>query len=180
MARVRVNDVQLFYEEVGEGDPLVLVHGGWVDHSTWGLVVPGLAESFRVVAYDRRGHGQSEHPDPHGPRRDQEDDLAELIGALDCAPAHVVANSFGGSIALGLAARRPELFRSLGAHEPPLMTAFADDPELRPLAQDALASIRSVNELLEAGDVAAATRVFVEQVALGPGTWELVPTTFAS
>ena len=174
MPRRRVNDVELFYEVAGEGEPLVLVHGSWDDHTTWQGVVPALAESFRAVTYDRRGHSRSERPSGQGSRREDEDDLAALLEALDCAPAHVAGNSFGASIALGLAARRPELFRSVSAHEPPLMAMVADDPEIRPLMQGVQAEVRSVLEQLEGGDIPGGTRRFVE-LALGPGMWEQLP-----
>jgi len=96
----RVNGAKLFYELNGSGDPLVLVHGSWVDHKDWQLVVPHLARSFRVLTYDRRGHSLSERPLGQGSRREDEEDLAALMEALDLAPAHVAANSFGGSIAV--------------------------------------------------------------------------------
>ncbi len=60
MSKVRVNGVELFREFQGEGEPLVLVHGSWVDHFNWQGVAPGLAGSFRVLTYYRRGHSQSE------------------------------------------------------------------------------------------------------------------------
>jgi pimeloyl-ACP methyl ester carboxylesterase len=125
---VEVNGVRLLVEESGSGDPLVLVHGSWDDRQVWALIEEDLARRFRLISYDRRGHtGSQDSPEP-GARRDDEDDLADLIGSLDLAPANVVGNSFGASIALGLAARRPELFRTLCAHEPPLMSLAADDP----------------------------------------------------
>ncbi|WP_234320844.1 alpha/beta fold hydrolase [Streptomyces katrae] len=133
MARARVNGVDLCCEVVGEGEPLVLVHGSWVDHEPWRFVVPRLAQSFRVLVYDRRGHSRSERPPGRGSRRQDEDGLASLIETLG-APAHVAGNSFGASTALGLASRRPELLRSLAAHE--LMGIVGDeDRELRPVLQ---------------------------------------------
>src|SRR5207249_9962497 len=98
-----VNGADLFYEVTGDGDPLVLVHGSWGDHNNWAAVVPGLAESFRVITYDRRGHSQSERPPGEGSRREDENDLGALLESLDVAPAHVGGNSFGASIVLGLA-----------------------------------------------------------------------------
>lgn len=173
MPYVHANQVRLFYDELGAGEPLVLVHGGWSDHRNWAAVAPALAESFRVVAYDRRGHSLSERVP--GSRRDQEDDLAVLIEALGLAPAHVAGTSFGASIALGLAARRPELVRSLVAHEPPLVSLVADDPELVALVQPVQATIRAVVERVARGDLAGAARQFVEEVALGPGAWQQLP-----
>jgi pimeloyl-ACP methyl ester carboxylesterase len=174
MPHISANDVELYYETTGEGDPLVLVHGGWSDHDNWQAVAAGLAERFLVVAYDRRGHGRSQRGD-QGSRRDQEDDLAAVIEALGCAPAHVVGTSFGASIAIGLAARRPELVRSVVAHEPPLISLVADDPEARPLLEEVQRSIQAVLKRLARGDAEGGARQFVEEVALGPGAWEQLP-----
>jgi pimeloyl-ACP methyl ester carboxylesterase len=137
--------------------------------------VPALAQSFRVVTYDRRGHSESERPPAQGSRREDEDDLSTLMEALGCVPAHVAGNSFGASIALGLAARRPELFRSVSAHEPPLLATVADDAELQPLLQDIQAKVGAVLEQLGRGDIEGGTRRFMEEVALGPGSWEQLP-----
>jgi pimeloyl-ACP methyl ester carboxylesterase len=174
MPHVRANNVDLYFETNGEGDPLVLVHGGWSDHDNWQLVAPALAESFLVVAYDRRGHGQSD-PTGQGSRRDQEDDLAALIEALDRGPVHVVGTSFGGSIAIGLATRRPELIRTVIAHEPPLFSVVAGDPDVQPLLATVQASVQSVLARLARGDIEDGARQFVEEVALGPGAWEQLP-----
>jgi pimeloyl-ACP methyl ester carboxylesterase len=175
MPHIQVNDVELYYEESGAGDPLVLVHGGWGDHHVWDAVAPTLAESFQVVTYDRRGHSRSERPSGQGSRREDEDDLAALVEALDCAPAHLVGNSWGGSTVIGLAARRPDLFRSVSAHEPPLMSLVGGDPEVGPLIQDVQTTIRRVLDQLRDGDIEGGSRRFVEEVALGPGAWDLLP-----
>ena len=53
----KINGTPISYETAGAGEPLVLVHGAWVDQHSWDPVVPGLAESFFVVTYDLRGHG---------------------------------------------------------------------------------------------------------------------------
>jgi pimeloyl-ACP methyl ester carboxylesterase len=175
MPFIRVNDIRLYYEEMGNGEPLVLVHGSWSDHSTWQHVVPALATSYRVVTYDRRGHSQSEQPSGRGSRREDEDDLAALMMALDCVPAHVAGDSFGASIVLGLAARRPELFRSAIAHEPPLLGTVADDAALQPVLREVQAKVQAVLAQLEAGDIPGGTQRFVEEVAVGPGAWEQIP-----
>jgi pimeloyl-ACP methyl ester carboxylesterase len=174
MPHISANDIELHYEATGRGEPLVLVHGGWSDLHNWQAVAPGLAQSFLVVAYDRRGHGQSERAD-QGTRRDQEDDLAALIEGLEGGPAHIVGTSFGASIAIGLAARRPELIRSLIAHEPPLMSVVAHDPDIQPLLGEVQTTIQSVLARLAGRDVEGGARQFVEDVVLGPGAWEQLP-----
>jgi pimeloyl-ACP methyl ester carboxylesterase len=168
---VETRGLRLNVEESGAGDPLVLVHGSWDERQVWALIEEDLAQRFRVVSYDRRGHGSSEDGAEPGSRRDDEDDLADLISSLDLAPANVVANSFGASIALGLAARRPELFRTLCAHEPPLMALAADDPVVAQVGE----AMGPVLELIERGETETAARDFVENIALGPGAWEMMP-----
>ena len=177
MPSVRVDDdIRLWYDVAGtSGDAVVLVHGSWADRASWQPVIPGLARSFRVVAYDRRGHGRSESAPGHGTRQDDEGDLAGLIERLDLAPVHVVGNSFGGSIVFGLAAMRPDLFRSVVVHEPPLSGIVSDDPELQPLLTDFQNKIEAVLDRLGAGDLQGGSRQFVDEVAIGPGAWDRAP-----
>lgn len=129
MPRQRINDIELHYELTGEGDDtVVLVHGGWTDHLSWQFVVPALAERHRVVAYDRRGHSRSDRSTTPASRRLDEADLAALIETLDLGAVNLVGNSYGGSISLGLAARRPDLVRCVAAHEPPLLDVAQERP----------------------------------------------------
>ena len=162
--------LNLSVEEAGSGPALVLVHGSWDDRHVWDLVKEDIAQAFHVVSYDRRGHGESQDEPEPGTRRDDEDDLAGVIESLVLAPANVVGNSFGGSIALGLAARRPELFGSLCVHEPPLLTLAAGDGALAEIEQ----AVRAVLDLIDQREHEAAARDFVENVALGPGAWQML------
>jgi pimeloyl-ACP methyl ester carboxylesterase len=171
-----INDVQLFWERTGNsGEPLVLVHGSWVDHHNWDAVVPSLARSFRVLTYDRRGHSQSERLALPGSIREDVADLAALIEELGLAPAHIVGSSMGGSIVLRLASEQPSLFRSLIVNEPPLLSLLAAEPNGQIALQTLQARIAAVVELLEAGDMEEAARQFVETIAFGPGAWAQVP-----
>ncbi|MFE0605380.1 alpha/beta fold hydrolase [Streptomyces sp. NPDC058892] len=174
MARTRVNGIELFCEVEGEGEPLVLVHGSWTDHHSWHAVLPHLTRAHRVLVYDRRGHSRSERPPGQGTRAQDEDDLAALIEMVG-APVHVAASSFGGSVALGLAARRPELLRSLAVHEPPLTAVVAGDPELDRLMREAQPPIDAVMADIRAGDPEAGARRFVEEVVFGSGAWDGMP-----
>lgn len=172
VAELEVNGVRLHYELHGSGEPLALVHGSWVDATNWQLVVPGLAERFRVLVYDRRGHSRSERPRSQGSVDQDGDDLAGLLEALELAPAHVVTNSYAGNVALRLATRRPELFRSLSCHEPPLWSLLEDDSESQEMLQQGARSLEAVGGRIAAGDHEGAARQFVEEVAFGPGAWE--------
>lgn len=175
MAVVTVNGVRLFYEIHGTGVPLVLVHGSWDSHRNWDLVVPRLAEVFRVLTYDRRGHSQSERPTRQGSVREDVADLAALLEHLGLVPAWMVGNSFGASITLRLACEHAELFRGLIAHEPPLFSLLDNDPGLARLFSDVQRKLRAVVERIASGDHPGATEQFVETVALGPGNWATIP-----
>ena len=172
MPETEANGVRLYHEIHGSGDPVVLVHGSWVDATRWRVVVPGLAESFRVLVYDRRGHSRSERPDAPGSVDEDGDDLAALLETLDLAPAHVVTSSYGGNIALRLATRRPQIFRTLCCHEPPLWSLLEGDPEAQEILQQGARSLDAVGRRIADGDHEGAAQQFVEEVAFGPGAWE--------
>ena len=171
MAVTRVNGVELFYEASGAGEPLVLVHGSWGDHHNWDPVVAELSESFRVVTYDRRGHSCSERPAGQGSIHDDADDLAGLIDALELGPSNVVGNSFGSIVSLNAAIRRPDVFATLVAHEPPLLGMLAGT-RFEPVLQEVSRRTGAVVELLEAGDDEPGAKRFVDTVAWQPGAWE--------
>src|SRR6478752_2453083 len=176
MALIRADDVDVEYQSAGStGAAVVLVHGSWADHTAWQPVVSGLADSFRVVSYDRRGHAGAAAPLGAGSRAQDEADLAALIEALALRPAHVVGNSFGGSIALGLVTRRPEACASVIVHEPPLMAVVADDVDLQPMLARFQAGTDSVLRRLEAGDIEGGARRFVDEIAFFPGAWDAAP-----
>ena len=165
--RIRIGGIGLHVEApAGDGEPLVIVHGGWTDHTAFDAVAEPLARSFTVIRYDRRGHSRSEYGGP-APRRRDEDDLAELIDVLGLGAVHLLGTSYGACIALGLAARRPGLVRTVIAHEPPVL-GLVPDP-------DATALIARVQEQIAGGDVAGGTRRFFEEGVLGPGAWERLP-----
>lgn len=170
MPSIEANGVELYYELTGAGgDPLVLVHGSWVDHSTFDVVRPVLSHGFHLLTYDRRGYGRSERPSGTRSIEDDARDLAALMEALDLYPAHVAGSSRGGSVAIRLAEQRPELVRSLVSHEAPLI-ALADRPD--PELDRALAAMGEVTARVLAGDARGAARRFVDAVALGPGGWD--------
>ena len=175
MAIATVNGVRLFYESNGAGEvPLVLVHGSWGSHHNWDLVAARLAESFRVLTYDRRGHSESERPAGQGSVRQDVADLAGLIQDLGLPPVWVAGNSFGASITLRLAGERPDLLRGLIAHEPPLFSLVADDPTVAPILEEH-GHVGAIVERIASGDYAGAAEQFVENVALGPGSWVHLP-----
>lgn len=176
MTIAHINGIRLFHEITGSGRiPLVLVHGSWSSHRNLELVVPGLAKSFRVVTYDRRGHSDSERLATQGSVREDVADLAVLLEQLGLAPAFVAGNSFGASIALRLAGDRPDLLLGVAAHEPPLFGLLADDPRFAPMLEEVRRRVGAVAQRIASGDHAGAAEQFAETVALGAGSWARLP-----
>src|SRR4029450_228363 len=104
MSSVRLDGCDLYYEEAGEGAPILLIPPSGATAATWGLVVEELARIGRVIVYDRRGSARtggepvrliSTHPA----------DAGALLEYLQAAPAVVVGTSAGATIAVDLAAR---------------------------------------------------------------------------
>lgn len=110
---VDVNGVHTYYEVRGDGDPLVLLHGGMCPIETIDGLAGGLAEHYRVWAPERRGHGRT--PDVSGPLTYEvmADDTAAFMDELGIGAAHLVGWSDGAAVALLVALGRPELARSL-------------------------------------------------------------------
>ena len=95
--------------QAGEGAPVVLVHGsgpGVTAYANWRLTVPDLAARFRVIAPDMAGFGRSDKPGGYGMKLWTEQLLA-LLDALGLEKVSLVGNSFGGGLALRVAAEHP-------------------------------------------------------------------------
>jgi 3-oxoadipate enol-lactonase len=131
MARITVNGVDLYYEWHGpEGAPvLVLSNGILANTQSWVYQKPVLSRFFRLLLYDCRGQGQSEHPPGPYSMEQHADDLAALLTALGVRRAHVGGISYGAEISLMVGYRYPELVRTLVicsavSHVDPLLQAI--------------------------------------------------------
>jgi len=115
MPSVQFDSGEIYYEQWGSGpETLVFSHGLLFSHEAWTHQVEALADDYRCITYDHRGQGRSSVPD--APMVDTETlylDAAALIDELGAAPSHFVGLSMGGFVGLRLAARLPELLRSL-------------------------------------------------------------------
>jgi pimeloyl-ACP methyl ester carboxylesterase len=98
---------------------VVLVHASGLGLTQWGAVAPRLAAKHRVLAMDLLGCGASDPwPDPDQFDVDADLALVRAVAQLADAPVHLVGHSYGGALALRLAAREPALVRSLAVYEP--------------------------------------------------------------
>ncbi len=102
---VAVDGGSLYYETLGKGAPVILIHGGFGDRRMWDAQFEPLSQAFRVVRYDHRGFGKSSPPDkPYSPVAD----LVALMDHLQLKRANLVGNSMGGTLALDFALLQPD------------------------------------------------------------------------
>jgi pimeloyl-ACP methyl ester carboxylesterase len=128
---VRADDLDIWTEQVGEG-PAVLLIGGLGDTvESWQFQLEGLADRYRLTAFDNRGAGRTPMPDGPLTVEAMADDAAGLLRALDIPSAHVAGFSGGSIIAQELGLRHPQLVRSLVLQS----TWPAPDPYLRKWGQ---------------------------------------------
>ena len=110
---VQLDDVRTWYDETGDGEPVLLLHGGFVDSRTFDAGLPGLAEHFRVYRMDRRGHGRTSDVDGPITYEVMAEDAIAFLDQVINGPAHLVGYSDGANVALLVAIRRPDLVRKL-------------------------------------------------------------------
>lgn len=113
MAMVQVNGLELAYERVGAGPPVVLAHGAIADGRMWRPQLDALADEFTVIAWDEPGAGRSaDLPSSFG-LDGYADCLAGLIGALGLGPSHLAGLSWGSTVVLACYRRHPEVVATL-------------------------------------------------------------------
>ncbi|HUI25709.1 MAG TPA: alpha/beta hydrolase [Candidatus Kryptonia bacterium] len=113
MPTAKVGDIDVYYEEHGSGDPLLLIMGLAADSMAWLFQLPEFSKHYRTIVFDNRGVGRSSKPAGPYSIHQMADDAAGLLTALGIKRTHVVGVSMGGMIAQELALRHPEQVRSL-------------------------------------------------------------------
>ncbi len=175
--RLDVGEISLAYQEAGEGELVVLLHGFPELSHSWRAQLPALAEAgYRAVAPDLRGYGDSDAPPEVADYAFPKivGDIVGLIGALDADSAHIVGHDWGGSIAWALAARAPHLVKSLMILNSPHPIASAEARQIPEQQQKSwymlLFQFPEVAEQWLANDNFANLRRFVFDTA-APGTF---------
>src|SRR6185503_6047089 len=113
MPILSLSDIQLYYEEHGEGAPLVLIPGFASGSWIWFKQVAPLSQRFRVITFDPRGIGRSSVKSGPLTMRLHADDVGSLLRELDIKRAHILGASFGGFVAQEFALAYPGMTRSL-------------------------------------------------------------------
>jgi non-heme chloroperoxidase len=184
LRRVVVNHgIELHYVERGTGAPVVFVHGSLSDGSYWTNQVNAFAEAgYRAIAYSRRYNPPNNNkPQPGYSAITDAEDLAALINKLHLGRVNVVGHSYGAYTALFLAARHPELVRTLvlaeaaavsllehleGEQEPTGKRMFADIQERM---------VKPMRTAFQKGDREAGLRTFINYVLDDPNAWDKMP-----
>lgn len=113
MPIINANEIDLYYEVHGEGEPLLLIMGLSLDSRSWYRTVPALSEQYKVIIFDNRGVGQSSKPQTPYSIELMAEDARAVLDAAGVETAHVYGISMGGMIAQRLAAKYPERIKSL-------------------------------------------------------------------
>ena len=113
MSIAKVDSIELYYEEHGSGEPLLLIMGLGADSRAWLFQLPEFAKHYRTIVFDNRGVGRSSKPAGAYTIHQMADDAAQLLQFLKIDRTHVVGVSMGGMIAQELVLRHPQRVRSL-------------------------------------------------------------------
>jgi pimeloyl-ACP methyl ester carboxylesterase len=110
---VKANNLNIYYEDHGSGEPVVLLHGGLGSSTRMRPFMPALSKHFRVITPDLRGHGKTNNPSGQFSYRLLADDLAEFIEGLEIHQPFICGWSDGGQIALEVGMRYPNMAKGL-------------------------------------------------------------------
>ena len=113
--RVKVNGMQMYYEVSGAGDPLIVLHGAYMNIPSMGAIIPKLAMTHKVYALELQGHGRTTDIDRPITYPNLADDVAAFMDAVGLPKADVFGYSMGSAAALQLAIRHPEKVNKLVA-----------------------------------------------------------------
>lgn len=100
MPTAHINGIDLYYEEYGQGFPVVLVHGGGADNTQWVAQVSAFSQRYRVITYDRRGSGRSQKEGLSHSAELWVEDLHQLMRHLGIGQAYIGGTSYGGMVTL--------------------------------------------------------------------------------
>jgi len=139
-----INGIDLYYEEHGDGPPLVFAHGVGGNHAGWYQQVPFFRKSYRTVIFDQRGFGYSDDTNDLG-RANFVEDLRALLDLLGIAKVSLVAQSMGGSTCMGFTVRYPERTSALVMADTLVGITLPD--ELRARQQENGEATRNLSQL---------------------------------
>jgi len=105
---MKVDDIELYYEVHGDGEPIIFSHGWMCDCSVWNSQIDFFSKKYKVIAYDHRGHGKSDKPKANYSIEILSNDLYSIIKELNLDKVTLVGHSMGGMTALTFALNHPD------------------------------------------------------------------------
>jgi pimeloyl-ACP methyl ester carboxylesterase len=176
MQHRQVNGYDMAYVEVGQGPPLLLVHGSLSDFRTWCPILGPLSRRHRIIAPSLR-HFFPAHWDGVGDGFTMAQHVADVIGFIEASgpgPIDLLGHSRGGHVAFRVAQQRPELLRRLVLAEPggDLDDTLASPGAKRPASLAALFAAAAKN--IAGGDIEGGMTIFLDGLE-GPGAWARHP-----
>jgi len=178
MQTLSVNGYDMAYLDVGQGPPLVCVHGSLCDFRIWSAVLGPLTQRHRVIAVSLR-HFFPAHWDGIGDTYSIAQHVADMIAfieRLDEGPLDLMGHSRGGHISFRLAQRRPDLLRRLILAEPGGELDATLDPAFVPGPSPLAARIAAAADIIARGDIDGGLALFIDALE-GPGAWKRTPAT---
>jgi pimeloyl-ACP methyl ester carboxylesterase len=176
MQTLRVNGYDMAYLEVGEGPPLVCVHGSLCDFRIWSATLGPLTRRHRVIAVSLR-HFFPDRWDGVGDTysiAQHVDDVIALIEQIEPRPLDLMGHSRGGHVCFRVAQRRPDLLRKLILAEPGGELDETLDPDFEPGPSPLAARIAASAEVIARGDIDGGLQIFIDALE-GPGAWKRLP-----
>jgi pimeloyl-ACP methyl ester carboxylesterase len=176
MQTLPVNGTDMAYLDVGEGPPLVCVHGSLCDFRIWNCVLGPLSKRHRVIALSLR-HFFPEQWDGQGDTYSIAQHVSDVIGFIEklgAGPVDLMGHSRGGHVSFRVAQRRPDLLRRLILAEPGGELDATLDPDFKPGPSPLAARIATAAGKIAAGDVEGGLTFFIDAIE-GPGAWIRTP-----
>jgi 3-oxoadipate enol-lactonase len=112
MAKIKLNDLTMYYEVHGRGTPLICISGFGCDHSVWTDMIDLFKNKYQLILFDNRGAGQTDCPTGPYTVEQMSNDVVNLCEELNIHHAHFIGNSMGGFILQHLAWKQPKLVKS--------------------------------------------------------------------
>jgi pimeloyl-ACP methyl ester carboxylesterase len=176
MQTLRVNGYDMAYLEVGEGPPLVCVHGSLCDFRIWSTTLGPLSRRHRVIAVSLR-HFFPDRWDGVGDTysiAQHVEDVIAFIEQIKPKPVDLMGHSRGGHVSFRVAERRPDLLRKLILAEPGGELDDTLDPDFKPGPSPLAARIAASADVIAKGDIDGGLQIFIDALE-GPGAWKRLP-----
>ena len=181
MKKLRVNDYDMSYLEIGDGPPLVCIHGSLNDFRAWSGVLGGLSADCRLIVPCLRHYFPERWDGQEGifKMTQHVDDVIAFLEVLAYGPVDLIGHSRGGHLAFRLASKRPDLLRKLVLAEPGGTledSLIPDDAKGDGPVAGSREHVTQASEKIAAGDIEGGLQAFIDGIN-GPGAWNNLPAT---